>query len=1322
MAGNRIRGPQRGLAQEIGQEAADSLHAHKPRQWDLGQIGGNDYGFDYQVTVFGPGDSGAQLYFNLQLKGTTQADSRLADGLHISHAFDLATLRLWNSTCQPVLIVIADLIDDRDPLKATVYFDFVSPRLDDLLLAAKLDQATLTIRVLRASKLNRDLDILPVIGQYLDELADVRRQLREQRLGSGATPDTVAKMSVYAHAAQATGLDVAETAAAIELVIAGTERAAEMAAALTAIRSGDAARALELTWDVSNAGEGAPTAEVAVNAYLRAKALEFIGDRREVGRLLGIAHAALPDNDDVVGALAQYRLEEISFGEAGRSARNLLLGWLAGYNGPSVCTVVAKLHSLNGHFDEARQVLQSVPANKRAITSLVVSVVQADWPRVLSEAAKFRASATLTQVQSLSVLVMEARAHFQQALGPTPWPDNGDFIIPSAGLPYMDMEAMRRAYDASVHAMQLAQVLRWPATTQHLLDVFPISAMVLGKIDQAMPLLAALGQARAGDESTREAVMKVALNADQPALVLQLAELAKDSSRFKDEDALSAVAACRVGNVARAFAYITPQTLAQTDESDIFLSTLMIIGVAADAAMRSDMLELIRSRLGQSKEGRHFLAILDSAVQVRLSVLQRSEAVQQLYVYWEQHGRPVVVANHLLINADPTSQNEAQLIRCIAEAMHERHSLDSEQWANYAQALLTLGVYSDAVQQLRLACSRYSAEPRLASLLAIALELNGDGPEAFERFEALVESGEASETARRYFINSAARIGYLDKAEAQVRAALSRSSDRRVRLRHLNTLFQLALLSSPPSAQLWDLAWEYGRLADRKDEREEGIFLQEAIAALTSFQPGTDDVRLQEYAHRRDAFCEAFPDSTLLRHFELPKDGSADAIAKAIQEATGVTDADLRRGEKLERGMDAGTLPVPFSWRPREFLRNVPDVLALWLLRRSMPLDRRAWHFDTHMNDFSRNVPHDLASWEPVLSLTSLLVLSECGLLAMVLERFPRVVVARASLIELQNASNPVTAGYGREQAERILATLRGQFAKVIHPPLPMQQVHTLKRAWHEEEKAAMAAPGRVYFCDDIIETIMVCSADGDLDRPQSPSISLVDFLTWADKVLGSIGPQEVAEHIAQLIQMKIGVVVEARYLVAAIPASLQLASSRETAEQALASANTLRTILDGLWTPSVPWVELRRHFSAVMSYLLTTGKASDAVLETLWLRWLQAIRLQTEPALLPIERLASAFVAMLMHVTDTAAISRLWRTYWAAIEVGGLSEAEADRAGVLEVARALGTASATGETLIQASDVSQRARAGLGSGTELVALYERSYVEAAAIRASRPA
>jgi len=295
----------------------------------------------------------------------------------------------------------------------------------------------------------------------------------------------------------------------------------------------------------------------------------------------------------------------------------------------------------------------------------------------------------------------------------------------------------------------------------------------------------------------------------------------------------------------------------------------------------------------------------------------------------------------------------------------------------------------------------------------------------------------------------------------------------------------------------------------------------------------------------------------------------------------------------------------------------------LWQFRKQVPQERAAFHFPCSIPDYERHTPSDLSCARAVISLTSILLLDEIGLLGVVLDSFQHIVIARSTLDSIQEARNLFTGGWEGEKASRIMKELQKYFTKISHPPYPIEEDRQGLPEWHSEEKMAMKRSECIYFCDDIIETIFVCG-DG-ANNPVKPSMSTVDFLNWADQSKGILNAQQVAEALGSLVRLKISSIpIQDRYIVAAIPPKLQFASTQEEQESAFDDAQALRSILDGLWNPVKQFDELQTHFARIMSYLLNKGNASEAVLVALWLRWLQVVRFQVKPNISVIKKLSA--------------------------------------------------------------------------------------------------
>ncbi|KQZ72199.1 hypothetical protein ASD55_10480 [Rhodanobacter sp. Root561] len=247
-----------------------------------------------------------------------------------------------------------------------------------------------------------------------------------------------------------------------------------------------------------------------------------------------------------------------------------------------------------------------------------------------------------------------------------------------------------------------------------------------------------------------------------------------------------------------------------------------------------------------------------------------------------------------------------------------------------------------------------------------------------------------------------------------------------------------------------------------------------------------------------------------------------------------------------------------------------------------------------------------------------------------------------------------------------------------------------------------MSTPENIYFSDDLVEAALVCNGDGD--EHAKPSISTVDFIELVERE-ESIATLEAAKAIAKLIELKIGgVPVAFRYVTSAV-------------EYAKEDQSLLEAILDGLWDASKPYKELLEHFGNTAAYTMRCLDVSDDILGLLWMRWLKAVRFQSDRALKPLYKLGHAFVAVLRNLPDDEGqVRRLWQLFWKAIELGLASTLndDPDKIGAKMIGDVLGRTSIV-DPEYRVSNLSQKAKLGLPNGTALLSAYEQAYVEAAA-------
>lgn len=1238
--------PKRSLSQRIGELAHTALVSNTPNTWTIDKWPGPDYGYDYLVGINDGQHALATLY--LQLKSTTQKSARTADGLHITQTLKLSTLRYWKNNPTPTFVVIVDFIDNERPKVAPVHYLFISPLLRKLISEAKADQKNITIKIPRSQIIDENLDVSEMIIDYLSdlELAIAEKEAFEKAKGS-AVSEALGLGLASEESNSAYLITLADDS--IDRCIAALQDNVLLKAALQSFRDNNFERTLALCPPPTEREINEEPDSSGARSYLRAQALYAIGSYSEADHYTNLAASLLPNVDAIAGAKAQQVLSNLQFDSNFEGSLNALIDTIDINCGIALGTVKSKALSLLGMFQEARNVLDRYCPKDTLVTKVVISIVERNWLRALDEIKTARLNPEAKQNQILWLHAFEAKAYLELSLQGVHKPEQEALIVPASGLQGMDFATLDNAYKSSMDAMVLAQRLGWPTDIKHMLDTFGISSMALGKVSEAIPLLTSLGMARASDPYIREVVTKILVQHNLSDAAISIFEAAGNSAPFKNEIAARAVAYVKAGREEEGLKLVTNEFLADPSTEDAFLSALMILGMAAQACYDLPLVESIKKRLSQDNFSRHYEAIFNSYLQTNDQILSRSQSLKYLFDYWLSHGKPAVVGHHVLINSDANSPEEAEQFVTVASEIEKTVTLNKENTASLARALMTLGRHGQAISRLRAALKRFDNDAQLLGLLGIALDSQGDVAEAYEIFEQLLKGGASSEIARRLYVEIASRAGFFNEAQKQIRAALAKSQNRRQKLNLLSMLFSLLLNDSDQSFQANNIAWEIGRVANSNDEQEEGMFLN---MFLLSFQTSREEIsaaRIDEFQKRRVSYKEKFPDSKIFKSFETSKDAPITNFIADLNKHLGITEESIRENLRKERNMDSGSLTVPFSWRPRFFLSSVNDIFMLWELQKRSNYNSKSKRLQISASSYNRNIPVDLGKFKAIINLTSLILLDEIGALELALDTFPTVVIARDTQEKLIAASSSFLHNWGRDRAIRIIHTLQSRFDKISNPPRFYNEEKSNGPAWFIEEKHAMSQEGTVFFCDDIYETMMVCS------DPKSSfnhyAISTADFLSWADQTAEIISPEEISNKIAMIIKSKVeGIYFEKRYLYAAITKELNEADTDSKGREARSRSDTFITLLDIVFNYSKPFDKQLEEFPLYILDLVMIN-AGDQVIVTVWLQWLASIRFQKNN-LEPVQLLTASLISII-NLVDDEILFKIWRCYISTVKEG---------------------------------------------------------------------
>jgi hypothetical protein len=589
----------------------------------------------------------------------------------------------------------------------------------------------------------------------------------------------------------------------------------------------------------------------------------------------------------------------------------------------------------------------------------------------------------------------------------------------------------------------------------------------------------------------------------------------------------------------------------------------------------------------------------------------------------------------------------AELCIEIAEDISNRRLLSYRELVHLSQAYVTLSDWPGLLKLADRAIQQYGHLPRTVAIKAVALDGSGDAAGAMRILAELIAEHPDEDLAVRSYVNICIRTGFHENAVLQLESLFNSATDRAQQLVYLRQLFSLRYSLSPDDPNLVDLAWRYGQIADTAVEEEEGIFLQLFIAATHNVSVTVDQDRVRDFKNRADSFFANWPESSIIRRFELPGRAESGEFLSALEQAVGITAEGREWFKAMEAQLSRGELVTPYCWRPRRLLRNVANVPHMWHITQNSNKDAREYHFSISTDigaerlDLSRDVPNP-----PLIDLTTLLVLYDLGVLKYIFSVFRKIAVPVETILEVQNLAHPFIGGY--RTVVGIRDFLRANVDRVLQPSGSLTDKNSAEEPLDRglEEIKELTSSGRysLYLDDSVARQY----ANGDVS--DVTLITTLDLLEEFER-REILTAAEVAEKLALLTRWNVGVVIRERYFFSAIPASIGAARDIESLIDVLMEEGAFRDLVDGVWDFRRDYRATLTHLAAILADVARSAQASADLVAAIWAVW--QIKSNTRGLDVdPMHHRATVFVRTAVAAKgDVNAVKKLWDAYVTLVE-----------------------------------------------------------------------
>lgn len=1252
--------PQTGDSKEIGEDAYDCLRANRPKGWQITELGGvNDFGYDLQVQL----SVSQQVVhpFRIQLKGT-RSPKLSADGTFLSIDLSVTTLRLFDNTDEPVLLVLCDLSVDPEPRDCPLYYVWIREELDRIQPSSiPLTQKEASIRVPTANVLDRTTDLFE----------EVRKRHRLSRVGHAletsvanldpalGSEDRVVMVEAIGRSIEMRSIVFAQALAEPATEIWPNPPHGSVAWLLTESRSalaaGNVDKCANLLLKSTESIQSAPALEIAEYWHLTGRLRLARGDDEGSSNAFREAANARPEakywaawaESEMRRRFRIDRDQDYSdvFDALPKDPDPLLLG------------VKARLLAASHKHEEAIALLDTFEGPESLAARAVVETMFSNPEQALRACVDGIALEQKRDSTRLLFLILRARARFNIALkGARVEAPNDeapeDEILPPSGPIGVDAGALRQAWADIEEAVEALEDIRWTSNGEFVIDLWVASASMLGKQEQILSRVLAAARQRSQQAELQSAAESLAAQCGDFEAALEA------NGRLPDGDMkiLRRVSFLHELGKHRDCVELMSANMARVDRShQVFGPALVLAALSADVMAKDSLVqdwrEILRGGdLGHQAHG----ATLDYLLARRRNQLQSREALSALALVDEQLGHPKPTTLLLFQELDPGSDADADRFLDVAARVRSMIRLAPMIAVRIGVGLTTRRRWIDLLSLCEEANREFDVTGRIRAFQALALDQLGRSNEARSILESMLEGGVEDDLALNTYLNIMVRWGFTEKAKAAAELILERAQTKERRIECVRMLFNLEQHANPTSPRLVDLAFRMGALVSRNEEIEEGLFLSMVIAA-TSFESAVlSDARRAEFQVRANTFFERFPQSKILRRVELPTEVGPEEMLRSMRSAIGMSEEREQQRADLEAQLQAGKLPLPFAWRPRFALGNVQDVAHLWELAKRSTLEDKKFHLNMIGGSWEQRPAQDLRSKTPLFDLLTLFLLDDLGVLEKVFDFFPTIAIPQGSLGELMKMSQAFPGSIFRQRCIDLQDRLRPHLAQILQPIGDPSDDDRHLPSSSREIRALALSGDYILYSDDAMLRMWVLE-----EAFATGGMCTLDLLCGLEE-LGQLTAAEVGEMLAQLCDWHVGLQIQLRHHLALIPETVRSAPRVLDAAALLRAVKPFKSISRGIWGPGTEFLGGLNHIGAVFKALLLDPPLSDIAIGAFIVAWIDEATARSDmplPALRLAEHMAIRGVAA--EKLPIPAARRLWRVYFGVVEalVGALDQ-----------------------------------------------------------------
>ena len=852
--------------------------------------------------------------------------------------------------------------------------------------------------------------------------------------------------------------------------------------------------------------------------------------------------------------------------------------------------------------------------------------------------------------QRLSILLFKIRALFQLGFG------NDDpqkyAIIPFAGLPSMDDKILKECWKDVITSWEIGASLGHPDDLVYTIDISSILGMYFNEVEEIYEKIKHFARIRPHLIEAQETLLRLALQAqdyktaqEQFSLIPERPEIIVFKILFEyDQKHRKDVVRITLENIKKLF------------KGNLnLLDTVLLCAAecANELALRKEE-GLILKKIKSLPNGNDILATYEFYKTVSKNLLDKDKAITGLYETFKNGSTHPQVLFQLLTYLDSTTEDGAKKICEVSESIQKTRKLLFSEVLIVAQALATLKDWENLFALVESSLERFEDRPILIAIKVMALDSLGNTPGALKLLEKSTEENFQDASALEIYINIYARCGFAEKAQSLIERLLEKTDDSKKQLHLFRMLFLSEMNIDYKSPKLLDYCEKYGELNDKDNEEEEGIYLQLSFAA-TSFKENKPTQQQQKvFQERLKAYTKRFPDSKYLRAVTHSKDAPPGEIVEQLQNAIGLTEDIIKKYQQNEELLKSGQMIVPFPIKP-SYLNNVCDLLHLWQISKISSPHEKQYHLALENGKYEYKPQQTILEKLPLIDEVSLLVLNDLELLEKLFDVFPKVAIAKSTIMRLQNWGQHFISGFS-PIAKSITQSLKNNIKNIYQISGADVNLDFMSPDIGEYKEIINDRDQLILYSDDV--TIRFIVYEDQYKQDGMTTVDLIEIL----RTKGIITELEASGKIALLCKWNVNG-IPVKYIDILRVISLDF-TGRESLDESIAKLKEhedFNNMIEYIWGYDKQYEDCLKDIVSFISIIMSNEEieVEENIIGAIWLTWYYKVSIKYTGERDKLGYLAKSFYLICFYIVanniDTEKYlhisSKLWSLYQTLVE-----------------------------------------------------------------------